>query len=174
MRVSSLETDTDGGLRAIERLAVHKVEVSWSLWDQSQSDITLLNEFLGVSLTYNKTQSEGRDLLWGVWAGQPDLCVGTGWALSCKLLQLSRCRGSPLAVADMCLNPEYPDVTSWTPFACEQHENPGAAVLRKITPSPIHVCWRSTWRQSSKFHLVLVEMSFKLMNILFLSLNSHK
>ena len=97
--------------------------------------LLLLSELLGVSLTHSKNESEGRDLLWEVWAGQPDLSAGT--SQMCSAMSYHSSGGTRhflrlwLVVR---LSLDYPDVSSQTLFTHAELENPGAAVFGKITP----------------------------------------
>lgn len=164
LRVCSLFGDWHSWMLASE----HE-RYSWYVrcWNADVSKINhtvtllLLGDLLGVSLTHSKTKNEGKGLLREVWAGQPDLSAGTSQAcsaMSCHSLGGTRHLLKLWLV--MCLSPDHPDVNSLMLFTHEELENPGAAVFGKITPLLILWCWRSTWRQSSKFHLLLVEINF--------------
>lgn len=114
----------------------------------------LFGGLLGVSLTHSKTRSEGRNLLWEVWAGQPDLSAGTRQACSARSYHSSAGTRHHLKLwLIMWLSPDYADVSSPTLLTHEELENPGPAAFGKITLLLVLQYWRSTRRQSSKFHL---------------------
>lgn len=120
--------------------------VRWQYHGVSQISHKMTLLFLmGCSESAQPT-AKARDLL---WAGQPDLYVGTSYHSSTGVTSL-------LKLWDHMPEPHRPFCHLLNSI-CEQCEKPAAVVFRKTTPLSNFLCWWSTWRQNSNSGLVLVK-----------------